>query len=231
MADAANDQDRERYITALIGRLKLSGDVGLLYKEDADRLIENIPSDLDIFKYNREYATDPERAHRLLLYGAYPNIRPELREELVKEANNASLQSTEPDIQSTSDSIYGPTETADTNQPFGSIGQYNSGTNKDTAVASKDLDAPDPESSRDESSDQNDAAGQISGEQYAGQGRPRAPAQCHQNKCRGPALLVKFVDILNRAKPAGEPQMIKTSSTPQRSTTRNMAYLRKILAI
>jgi hypothetical protein len=46
IADAANDQDRERYLTALIGRLQLSGHVGLLYKEDADRLIENIPSDV-----------------------------------------------------------------------------------------------------------------------------------------------------------------------------------------
>jgi hypothetical protein len=45
IADAANDQDRERYLTALIGRLKISGDVGLLYKEDAERLIKNIPSD------------------------------------------------------------------------------------------------------------------------------------------------------------------------------------------
>src|SRR5262249_9470327 len=89
IADAANDQDRERYVTAWIGRLKLSGDVGLLYKDDADRLIENIPSDLDIFSFNREYASDPARAQRLLLYGAYPNIRPELREELVKAANNS----------------------------------------------------------------------------------------------------------------------------------------------
>src|SRR5690242_21564339 len=69
IADAANDQDRERYVTALIGRLKLSGDVGLLYKDDADRLIENIPSDLDIFTYNREYASDPALAQRLLLNG------------------------------------------------------------------------------------------------------------------------------------------------------------------
>ncbi|GEM_PF-2785834 len=89
IADAASDQDRERYLTALVGRLKVSGDVGLLYKEDADRLIENIPSDLDIFTYNREYASDPARAQRLLLYGAYPNIRPELREELVKAATEA----------------------------------------------------------------------------------------------------------------------------------------------
>jgi len=42
-------------VTALIGRLKLSGDVGLLHKDDADRLIENIPSDLDIFSFNREF--------------------------------------------------------------------------------------------------------------------------------------------------------------------------------
>jgi hypothetical protein len=49
IADAANDQDRERYLTALVGRLKLSGDVGLLYKDDAERLIENIPNDLDVF--------------------------------------------------------------------------------------------------------------------------------------------------------------------------------------
>jgi hypothetical protein len=85
IADAANNQDRERYATALIGRLKLSGDVGLLYKDDADRLIENIPSDLDTFTFNREFASDPARAQRLLLYGAYPNIRPELRDELVKK--------------------------------------------------------------------------------------------------------------------------------------------------
>src|SRR6185369_13024173 len=67
-------------------RLKLSGDVGLLYKDDADRLIENIPSDLDTFTFNREFASDPAHAQRLLVYGAYPNIRPELREELVKQA-------------------------------------------------------------------------------------------------------------------------------------------------
>ena len=79
IADTANDQDRERYITALVGRLRLSGDVGLLYKEDAERLIENIPSDLDIFSFNREFANDPAQAQRLLLNGAYPNIRPELR--------------------------------------------------------------------------------------------------------------------------------------------------------
>ncbi len=90
IADAANDQDRERYLTALIGRLKLSGDVGLLYKEDAERLIENIPSDLDIFSFNRAFADDPARAQRLLLYGAYPNIRPELREELVRAAKSAA---------------------------------------------------------------------------------------------------------------------------------------------
>jgi hypothetical protein len=66
IAAAANDHDRERYTTALIGRLKLSGDLGLLYKEDADRLIENIPSDYDIFSFNREYAADPGRAQRLL---------------------------------------------------------------------------------------------------------------------------------------------------------------------
>src|SRR5689334_4935501 len=90
LADAANDQDRERYFTALIGRLKLSGDVGLLYKDDAHRLIENIPSDVDIFTYNREFANDPARAQRLLLYGSYPNIRPELREQLVKAANDAA---------------------------------------------------------------------------------------------------------------------------------------------
>jgi hypothetical protein len=89
IADAANDQDRERYVTALIGRLKLSGDVGLLYKEEADRLIENIPSDLDIFSFNREFANDPALAHRLLLYGAYPNIRPELRESLLKDAEES----------------------------------------------------------------------------------------------------------------------------------------------
>jgi hypothetical protein len=89
MADAVNDQDRERYLTGLIGRLKLSGDVGLLYKEDADRLIENIPSDLDIFSFNREFTADPAQAQRLLLYGAYPNIRPELREELVKDARTS----------------------------------------------------------------------------------------------------------------------------------------------
>lgn len=89
VADAASDQDRERYLTALIGRLKLSGEVGLLHKQDADRLIENIPSDLDIFTYNREYAADPARAQRLLLYGTYPNIRPELREGLVKAATEA----------------------------------------------------------------------------------------------------------------------------------------------
>jgi hypothetical protein len=91
IAAAANDQDRERYTTALIGRLKLSGDVGLLYKDDADRLIDNIPSDYDIFNFNREFAHDPERAQRLLLYGAYPNIRPELRDELVKAANDAAV--------------------------------------------------------------------------------------------------------------------------------------------
>ena len=89
MADATNDQDRDRYLTALISRLKLSGDVGLLYRNDADRLIENIPSDLDIFSFNREFASDPARAQRLLLYGAYPNIRPELREELVGAATEA----------------------------------------------------------------------------------------------------------------------------------------------
>ncbi|HEY1268814.1 MAG TPA: hypothetical protein VGH16_16280 [Candidatus Binatia bacterium] len=89
IADAANDQDRERYITALIGRLKLSGDAGLLYKDDTDRLIENIPSDLDIFSFNREYAADPARAQRLLLNGAYPNMRPELRESLLKEAEKS----------------------------------------------------------------------------------------------------------------------------------------------
>src|SRR5581483_11449956 len=98
VADAASDQDRERYLTALIGRLKLSGEVGLLHKEDADRLIENIPSDLDIFSFNREFASDPARAQRLLLYGAYPNIRPELREELVKAANDVAAEAQEEEI-------------------------------------------------------------------------------------------------------------------------------------
>jgi hypothetical protein len=89
LADAASDQDRERYVTALIGRLKLSGDVGLLYKDDADRLIENIPSDLDIFKYNRKYAIDPALAQRLLLNGAYPNMRSELRDEFSKAGEHS----------------------------------------------------------------------------------------------------------------------------------------------
>jgi hypothetical protein len=89
IADAVSDQDRERHLTALVGRLKLSGDVGLLYKQDAERLIENIPSDLDTFTFNREFVSDPARAQRLLLYGAYPNIRPELRDELVKAATEA----------------------------------------------------------------------------------------------------------------------------------------------
>src|SRR5262249_52988067 len=98
IADAGSDQDRERYLTALIGRLKLSGDVGLLYKDDVDRLIENIPSDLDIFTYNREFEADAARAQRLLLYGAYPNIRPELREQLVAAANDAAAEEQEEEI-------------------------------------------------------------------------------------------------------------------------------------
>jgi penicillin-insensitive murein DD-endopeptidase len=67
--------------------------------QDADRLIENIPSDFDLFKFNREFASDPARSQRLLLYGAYPNIRPELREELVKAAVEAvgKLQPEAPD--------------------------------------------------------------------------------------------------------------------------------------
>src|SRR3954451_178839 len=59
MADAVNDNDRERYLTALVSRVKLSGDVGLVYKQDADRTIENIPSDFDMFNFNREFAADP----------------------------------------------------------------------------------------------------------------------------------------------------------------------------
>src|SRR5204863_7288592 len=89
MANAINDQDRERYLTALASRIKFSGDLGLLHKEDADRAIENIPSDYDTVMFNREYAADPGRAQRLLLYGAYPNMKPELRDELVKEAEEA----------------------------------------------------------------------------------------------------------------------------------------------
>src|SRR5690242_1361227 len=116
MADAANDQDRERYLTALIGRLKLSGDVGLLYKDDADRLIENIPSDLDIFSFNREFSADPARAQRLLLYGAYPNIQPELREELAKHAEEAggTLQAEESEVAKPHDNGKEPVTEADT---------------------------------------------------------------------------------------------------------------------
>ncbi|HEY7220796.1 MAG TPA: hypothetical protein VH985_20650 [Candidatus Binatia bacterium] len=71
IADAASDLDRERYLSALIGRLKLSGDVGLLHKDDADRLIENIPSDLDIVMFDKNgwsnvsFEGDPQRLSKL----------------------------------------------------------------------------------------------------------------------------------------------------------------------
>lgn len=108
MADAVNDNDRERYLAALMGRLKLSGDVGLLHKQDADRLIENIPTDLDIFSFNREFEADPARAQRLLLYGAYTNIRPRLREDLVKAANDAAAEGQQQEIPSQEGELHEP---------------------------------------------------------------------------------------------------------------------------
>jgi hypothetical protein len=140
IADAANDVDRERYLTALIGRLKLSGDVGLLYKEDADRLIENIPSDLDIFSYNREYAADQARAQRLLLYGAYPNIRPELRGELVKQAEEAGGGSQEDDIANPQDGVKEPQTDAE------SVAEANTGSPTESEEALR------PENTRDSES-------------------------------------------------------------------------------
>ena len=71
-ADAADTADRERYLTALVDRLKHSADLGLLYKEDAERAIENIPGDLDALIFNRDFELDPgtffprlSRAHQI----------------------------------------------------------------------------------------------------------------------------------------------------------------------
>jgi hypothetical protein len=158
IADAANDQDRERYLTALIGRLKLSGDVGLLHKGDADRLIENVPSDLDIFTYNREYATDPARAQRLLLYGVYPNIRPELREELVKAANSAAGQASAQEV-----------EQAEGNLPLAANADEgdHSETNKESPTSSNDEDAAETAPQEEELAEGEDGEAAVSGEQYA----------------------------------------------------------------
>lgn len=71
-ADAADTADRERYLAALVDRLEHSADLGLLYKEDAERAIENIPGDLDTLVFNRDFELDPgaffprlSRAHQI----------------------------------------------------------------------------------------------------------------------------------------------------------------------
>jgi GH24 family phage-related lysozyme (muramidase) len=156
IADAANDNDRERYATALIGRLKLSGDVGLLHKEDADRLIENIPSDFDIFSFNREFAADPARAQRLLLYGAYPNIRPELREELVKAANSAATLLTPQAAE--------PAE-SDVPQATDTVERGDSESNNERPQPSNEGEAPGENTAGGENADS-----ALSGEQYAAAG-------------------------------------------------------------
>ncbi|HTM10967.1 MAG TPA: hypothetical protein VL754_21490 [Verrucomicrobiae bacterium] len=161
IADATNDQDRERYATALIGRLKLSGDVGLLYKDDAERLIENIPSDLDIFTFNRESAADPARAQRLLLYGAYPNIRPELRDELVKEANSAAPQLLPQAIEPAPGDISQATVTVESGD---------SESNNDLPQASNDQGAAETEPQWENTTEGDDADSALSGEQYAAAG-------------------------------------------------------------
>jgi hypothetical protein len=168
MADAASDQDRERYLTALIGRLKLSGDVGLLYKEDADRLIDNIPSDLDIFTFNREFANDPARAQRLLLYGAYPNIRPELREELVKAANSAAAQGSPQAVEPAA---------SDLSLVAGTNDGDNSETNNDVPASSNDQNTAGTEP-HEEDTQGEDADSALAGEQYATAAGPqRSKAQ------------------------------------------------------
>jgi hypothetical protein len=174
IADAANDVDRERYLTALIGRLKLSGDVGLLYKDDADRLIENIPSDLDIFTYNREYASDPARAQRLLLYGAYPNIRPELRDQLVKAAGRAAAPANEGAVEPAAGDLDPPTDNVD---------KDNSETNKEAVSPSNDQNTPEPEPQKEENPAGEDGESDVSNEQYAAaagtrsSGKPRTGKQ------------------------------------------------------
>jgi hypothetical protein len=174
IADAANDQDRERYLTALVGRLKLSGDVGLLYKDDADRLIDNIPSDLDIFSFNREYANDPARAQRLLLYGAYPNIRPELREELVKQAEMSPSQ-----VNGTG------TLAGDLSNPGDLVETSNSEPNKDSVEPSKDQSSIGPKAEEDTGKD-DDTDSQAPGEQYAAaSGQTAAPRPASQSGCVG----------------------------------------------
>ena len=159
IADAANDQDRERYATALIGRLKLSGDVGLLYKEDADRLIENIPSDYDIFTFNREYAADSARAQRLLLYGAYPNIRPELRKELVKNANSAVMESNQ--------QLQFEPEANDPSPADGLIRETDSETNIEPSPPSNEEGAAEIEPQGEDTADSGDEESSVAGEQYA----------------------------------------------------------------
>jgi hypothetical protein len=173
IADAASDQDRERYLTALIGRLKLSGDVGLLYKEDADRLIENIPSDLDIFSFNREYASDRAQAQRLLLYGAYPNMRPELREELVKTAKTYDGQADASDT--TASELLNPVEPVDAG---------NSEPNKYDDEPSKDQTAIEPNGKEDTT--EGDGDSQAQEEQYAAaSGRPPTAPHASQSGCVG----------------------------------------------
>jgi len=167
IADAANDQDRERYVTALVGRLKLSGDVGLLHKDDADRLIESIPGDLDIFTYNREYATDPVHAQRLFLNGAYPNMRAELRDELLKVASTAETQLSQ----------QGPNG-SDLPQAD-SIIEEDSETNKDAEEASNDQLPAEPDTQEEDTAEVKEAES-VSGEQYAavgGRGGRSGPAQ------------------------------------------------------
>jgi hypothetical protein len=173
LADAANDQDRERYLTALIGRLKLSGDVGLLDKQDAEHLIENIPSDLDIFSFNREFTNDPAQAQRLLLNGAYPNIRPELREELVKQANSAAAQLSPQAVE--------PTE-GDLSESADSVKEGNSETNKEAHKPSNDQNTAEAEPQEEDTAEGEDADSAVSGKQYAaagprGAGKPAAGKQ------------------------------------------------------
>src|SRR5204862_2093767 len=101
---------------------------------------------------NRAYESDPARAQRLLLYGAYPNIRSELRDELVKDASSAATQQ--------------ELAASDLSQAVGSSDEGHSETNKEAAPPSNDMGAAESEPQEPTGGEDN-ADSQGPGEQYA----------------------------------------------------------------
>ncbi len=125
-ADALSDQERDLWLGALARRIQESGDRGILHKQDAEAAIANIPSDYDTAVYTRDVEFDPVQARELLAGGAYPNISPQKRAELLGlSAHQSMVEARE---------YSGPLEAGD----VPALGESNSETNEEPGTTSND---------------------------------------------------------------------------------------------